>query len=173
MHRLNTPSYRDRVPKLPGSGYQATGTGFPSYQAQAIKLQAQGCKSHRLKLSNYQAQAIKLYRHRVAKLLGSSYQTTRLRLPGYPGSGYQATRLRLPFCGMHRLSTWQRQLVSYEQFNNSTQTAPDRAPDSPLPGGWLPSCRRRLWRMTSRLTRRITSTQPHLSTPIITLSPPQ
>ena len=26
--------------------------------------------------------------------------------------------------------------------------------------------------MTSRLTRRITSTQPHLSTPIITLSPP-
>ena len=136
MHRLNTPSYRDRVPKLPGSGYQATGTGFPSYQAQAIKLQAQGCKSHRLKLSNYQAQAIKLYRHRVAKLLGSSYQTTRLRLPGYPGSGYQATRLRLPFCGMHRLSTWQRQLVSYEQFNNSTQTAPDRAPlTAPSPGG--------------------------------------
>jgi len=26
--------------------------------------------------------------------------------------------------------------------------------------------------MTSRLTRRTTSTQPHLSTPIITLSPP-
>ena len=36
----------------------------------------------------------------------------------------------------------------------------------------MTACRRRLWRMTSRLTRRITSTQPHLSTPIITLSPP-
>ena len=36
-------------------------------------------------------------------------------------------------------------------------------------------CRRRWWRMTSRLTRRITSTQPHsgpTSAPLLSHSPP-
>ena len=138
------PSYRHRATKLQAQGYQATRLRPPSYQAQAIKLPGTGlpnCQAQSAKLPNYQATGTGL----------PSHQAQAIRLPGYQA---QATKLPLAEC--------------IDQVQ--TQTALDRAPDNPLPGEWLPSCRRRWWRMTSRLTRRSTSTSP-TSAPLL-FSPP-
>ena len=96
--------------------------------------------------------------HHGTRLTPPSYQALR----SAPGSGHQTTR-------HSTVPSYQAQAT---RLPGSGQTAPDRAPDDPLPGGWLPKCRRSLRRMTSRLTRRISPPPSPTSAPLLSLSSP-
>ena len=136
---------------------------------------------------SYQAQAIRLPVYQAIKLPGTRHacQAARLNLSKYQDNPDSHEMDTPALRGVNNTGgSTQRQLVSYEQFNNSTQTALDRASGNPsrqlltqpltapLPGGMATQLSQEVVENDLQTDPENHLHQPHLNTPIITLSPP-